>query len=84
MVAPAAGFYATPGLGQNEVRIAYVLKERDLEAAVTVLGEALPAYAPRARPGGAAGRGGGRRGRARLPRPRRELGDRGAQRVKSS
>jgi aspartate aminotransferase len=44
MVAPAAGFYATPGLGQDEVRIAYVLKERDLEAAVTVLSEALPAY----------------------------------------
>jgi aspartate aminotransferase len=44
MVAPAAGFYATPGLGQDEVRIAYVLQERDLVAAVEVLAEALPAY----------------------------------------
>jgi len=44
MVAPAAGFYATPGLGQDEVRIAYVLQERDLEAAVAVLAAALPAY----------------------------------------
>ncbi len=44
MVAPAPGFYATPGLGQDEVRIAYVLKEDDLRAAVEVLGEALDAY----------------------------------------
>ena len=32
MVAPAHGFYATPGLGTDEVRIAYVLKESDLRA----------------------------------------------------
>ncbi len=44
MVAPAPGFYATPGLGQNEVRIAYVLKEEDLRAAVGVLEAALGAY----------------------------------------
>jgi aspartate aminotransferase len=44
MVAPAAGFYATPGLGQDEVRIAYVLQERDLRAAVAALARALPAY----------------------------------------
>ncbi len=44
MVAPAPGFYATPGLGKNEVRIAYVLKREDLESAVEVLGVALPAY----------------------------------------
>ena len=44
MVAPAAGFYATPGLGADEVRIAYVLNEADLETAVRILAEALPAY----------------------------------------
>ena len=44
MVAPAAGFYATPGLGRDEARIAYVLKEADLHASVTILAEALPAY----------------------------------------
>ncbi|HUG54844.1 MAG TPA: pyridoxal phosphate-dependent aminotransferase [Vicinamibacteria bacterium] len=44
MVAPAEGFYATPGLGRDEVRIAYVLKEADLEAAVEILAAALPAY----------------------------------------
>jgi aspartate aminotransferase len=44
MVAPAQGFYATPGLGRDEVRIAYVLKEADLVAAVDILAAALPAY----------------------------------------
>ena len=44
MVAPAAGFYATPGLGRNEVRIAYVLKRSDLAKAVEVFGAALVAY----------------------------------------
>lgn len=44
MVAPARGFYATPGLGGNEVRIAYVLKEEDLAAAVRILAAALEAY----------------------------------------
>jgi aspartate aminotransferase len=44
MVAPAAGFYATPGLGRDEVRIAYVLKEADLRASVEILAEAIPAY----------------------------------------
>jgi aspartate aminotransferase len=44
MVAPAAGFYATPGLGRDEVRIAYVLEKKDLEAAVRILARALPAY----------------------------------------
>jgi aspartate aminotransferase len=44
MVAPAAGFYATPGLGRDEVRIAYVLRRDDLEAAVRVLEHAIPAY----------------------------------------
>ena len=45
MVAPARGFYATPGLGGNEVRIAYVLKEEDLRASVRILGAALESYA---------------------------------------
>jgi aspartate aminotransferase len=44
MVAPAPGFYATPGLGRDEVRIAYVLNTKDLEASVQVLAHALPAY----------------------------------------
>ena len=44
MVAPAPGFYATPGLGRDEVRIAYVLNTDDLEAAVRILAHALPAY----------------------------------------
>jgi aspartate aminotransferase len=44
MVAPASGFYVTPGLGKDEVRIAYVLKEDDLRTAVAILAEALPAY----------------------------------------
>lgn len=44
MVAPADGFYATPGLGKDEVRIAYVLKAEDLKAACRVLEAAIPAY----------------------------------------
>lgn len=44
MVAPASGFYATEGLGNNEVRIAYVLKKEDLEKAMIVLEKALEAY----------------------------------------
>lgn len=44
MLAPATGFYATPGLGKNEVRIAYVLKREDLVNAVKCLEEALKVY----------------------------------------
>ena len=44
MVAPATGFYSTPGLGKQEVRIAYVLKIEDLQKAVEVLAEALKVY----------------------------------------
>ena len=44
MLAPAAGFYATPGLGRNEVRIAYVLKCEDLLAAAECIREALKVY----------------------------------------
>lgn len=44
MMAPAAGFYTTPGLGKDEVRMAYVLKKKDLERALFILGKALEAY----------------------------------------
>lgn len=44
MMAPAQGFYTTPGLGKDQVRIAYVLKKDDLEDALLVLREALKAY----------------------------------------
>ncbi len=44
MVAPAAGFYATPGLGKNEVRIAYVLNTADLERSIEILERALKEY----------------------------------------
>lgn len=44
MLAPADGFYATPGLGRDEVRIAYVLNERDLAVAMRVVSQALEAY----------------------------------------
>lgn len=44
MVAPAAGFYATEGLGKNQIRIAYVLDQPTLKRAVHILGEALKTY----------------------------------------
>ncbi len=44
MVAPAPGFYATPGLGRDEVRIAYVLKREDLVRAVDAFAAGLAAY----------------------------------------
>jgi aspartate aminotransferase len=44
MVAPAAGFYTTAGVGKNQVRIAYVLKKEDLIKSVQILGEALKVY----------------------------------------
>ncbi len=44
MMAPASGFYTTPGLGKNEVRIAYVLKKEDLAKALEVLAKALELY----------------------------------------
>ena len=43
-MAPASGFYTTPGVGRNEVRIAYVLKKEDLRRALFVLEKALEAY----------------------------------------
>ncbi len=47
MLAPADGFYATPGLGRDEVRIAYVLEEAKLTRAMDILGAALLAYPER-------------------------------------
>ena len=44
MMAPASGFYTTPGAGRNEVRIAYVLKKDDLQRALVVLQKALEVY----------------------------------------
>jgi aspartate aminotransferase len=44
MVAPAAGFYSTPGVGLNEVRIAYVLKKEDLIRSVEILKDAIAVY----------------------------------------
>jgi aspartate aminotransferase len=44
MMAPAAGFYTTPGAGRDQVRIAYVLKKEDLNKALIVLRKALESY----------------------------------------
>lgn len=44
MMAPAAGFYATPGLGRQEVRIAYVLNIDELKLAMEALEQALKVY----------------------------------------
>ncbi|MEZ5313207.1 MAG: hypothetical protein R2862_05885 [Thermoanaerobaculia bacterium] len=51
MVAPAAGFYRTPGRGRDEVRIAYVLKKEDLALAVRVFAAGLTAFAERSTAG---------------------------------
>jgi aspartate aminotransferase len=44
MVAPAAGFYSSPGIGLNQVRIAYVLNKESLIKAVAIIKKALEAY----------------------------------------
>lgn len=44
MMAPAAGFYTTPGLGKDEVRMAYVLCKEDLKRALFILTKALEQY----------------------------------------
>ena len=44
MMAPASGFYSTPGMGRDQVRIAYVLKKEDLQRALFILEKALEAY----------------------------------------
>jgi aspartate aminotransferase len=49
MIAPADGFYATPGLGRDEARIAYVLEEAKLERAMAILAKALSVYPGRTR-----------------------------------
>ncbi len=50
MLSPGAGFYATAGLGGNEVRMAYVINRQDLEAAMDCLERALEVYPGRVRP----------------------------------
>ena len=47
MMAPATGFYSTPGAGLNEVRMAYVLNNDDLGKAMICLEEALKVYSGR-------------------------------------
>ena len=44
MVAPAAGFYSTEGLGKNQIRVAYVLNKEDLRTSVAILKAALTQY----------------------------------------
>lgn len=44
MATPAEGFYATPGLGKDEIRLAYILKEEDLKKAAKLLKEGIEAY----------------------------------------
>lgn len=44
MMAPGTGFYATPGLGKDEVRLAYVLNQADIRHAIVCLAEALKVY----------------------------------------
>ncbi len=44
MVAPAAGFYSSEGMGLNQIRIAYVLNEKSLRKAIHILDEALKVY----------------------------------------
>ena len=44
MLAPASGFYSEPGLGKDEVRIAYILEKEELKKAIRILGEARKAY----------------------------------------
>ena len=43
-MAPASGFYATPGMGRDEVRMAYVLNREDLGKAMDTLEKALEVY----------------------------------------
>ncbi len=44
MAAPGSGFYAEPGKGMDEVRMAYVLKKEDLQKALHILKNAIAAY----------------------------------------
>lgn len=47
MIAPGPGFYATPGKGTNEARLAYVLRSEDLRRAIQIVGMGLKAYSER-------------------------------------
>ena len=44
MGAPGDGFYSTPGLGLNEMRLAYVLNQEDLSKAMRILAEGIETY----------------------------------------
>ena len=44
MAAPADGFYATEGLGKDEIRLAYVLEPKKLKRALQILASGLKAY----------------------------------------
>lgn len=44
MMAPAAGFYSTPGMGMNQVRLAYVLNKKDIQRALFLMEKALEQY----------------------------------------
>ena len=44
MIAPAAGFYSSDNLGKNQIRIAYVLKKKDLMKSVNILKLGLKGY----------------------------------------
>lgn len=44
MVAPASGFYSTPGEGKNQIRMAYVLNKTDLNRSIEILEAALKQY----------------------------------------
>ncbi len=49
MLAPASGFYSTPGLGKNEVRLAYVLNTQSIDKAMDCLEKSLEAYPGKAK-----------------------------------
>lgn len=44
MISPAGDFYATKGLGKDEIRIAYILEEKSLRRALELLDKAIKAY----------------------------------------
>ena len=44
MMAPASGFYTTPDLGKNQVRLAYVLCKEDIQRALMILEKAIEEY----------------------------------------
>ena len=44
MMAPAQGFYTTPELGKNQVRLAYVLCKKDIQRALVILEKAIEEY----------------------------------------